>query len=279
MAHHLLFASVRMARSFHPGQIVTLRIAAPRRVALTRALVVSVALGSMDALGACSRKPSDALADTALARDLAQVQQRGMQPPQTLADSQAASIGMPPLSDSNTVIVATSPTAAAPRPASAALSSVTTGSTRATTATAPVAAATPTPRVPSRGSGATERRASRSGDTSAAGPCGSPSAASQRACIAAHLAVSDVRLDNVYASLIAVLREKAGASAGREPRMVRGLRSAQRAWIVVRDQVCQRRTRGVGGPLWAPARARCLADESNKRADELAGMLRSARGR
>lgn len=113
-------------------------------------------------------------------------------------------------------------------------------------------------------------------DTSASGPCGSPSLASQRACIDAHLAVSDVRLNSVYGALINALRHNAGPGAGREPRMVRGLRSAQRAWIVTRDRDCLRRTRGVGGPLWAPARARCLGEESDNRADELDAMLRSA---
>lgn len=113
-------------------------------------------------------------------------------------------------------------------------------------------------------------------DTSSSGPCGSPSLASQRACISASLAVSDVRLNSVYGALIRQLRHNAGPGAGREPRMVSGLRSAQRAWIVTRDQDCLRRTRGVGGPLWAPARARCLAEESDKRADELDAMLREA---
>ncbi|MGI8548128.1 MAG: lysozyme inhibitor LprI family protein [Gemmatimonadaceae bacterium] len=254
---------------------MTLRAAAPQRAALIGALLMSVGVSASGALAACSRKPHEAVADSAIARDLAEVQQRGMQSPQTLADSQAASVGMPSLSDSNTVIVAISPTATG-RPLQAGThTAVTTARAPALPATMPVTAATPAVRIPSRGSVAAGPPRSGAGDTSTAGPCGSPSAASQRACITAHLAVSDVRLNSVYGSLIAALRQNAGASAGREPRMVRGLRSAQRAWIVVRDRECQRRTRGVGGQLWAPARARCLADESNKRADELQRMLRS----
>ncbi|MGI8403896.1 MAG: hypothetical protein ACR2OE_03865 [Thermomicrobiales bacterium] len=49
--------------------------------------------------------------------------------------------------------------------------------------------------------------------------------------------------------------------------------------MVARDQECLRRTRGVGGALWAPARAKCLGEASDRRAAELEGMLRSARGR
>lgn len=253
--------STCLARSFHRSSAVTHRT---RRSRLAVAVVLALVTGS-----GCRSKAPDVNGDTALARDLAEVQLRGMQgTPRTLADSQAVSVGMRPLSDStadlNTEVVATSPTAS---PATR----VPTGATR-------MATASHTPARSARAAGATPPRiaANAGRDTSAAGPCGSPSLASQRACIDANLAVSDVRLNSVYGALIRELRHNAGPGAGREPRMVRGLRSAQRAWIVTRDQDCVRRTRGLGGPLWAPVRARCLAEESDKRAGELDAMLRAA---
>ncbi|MGI8508638.1 MAG: lysozyme inhibitor LprI family protein [Gemmatimonadaceae bacterium] len=238
-----------------------------RRSRLVIAVVLALVPGS-----ACRSKAPDVNGDTALARDLAEVQLRGMQTtPKTLADSQAVSVGMRPLSDSaadvNTEVVATSPTASPPaRVLTGATPTPTASHTAARSARAAGSATVELPRA----------AASAGRDTSASGPCRSPSLASQRACIDANLAVSDVRLNSVYGALIRQLRHNAGPGAGREPRMVRGLRSAQRAWIVTRDQDCLRRTKGVGGPLWAPARSRCLAEESEKRADELDAMLRAA---
>ena len=46
-------------------------------------------------------------------------------------------------------------------------------------------------------------------------------------------------------------------------------------WIE-RDATCQRRASGQEGPLWAPARARCLGDLGQERARVLAARLERA---
>lgn len=222
---------------------------------------------------ACRSKAPDAGGDTALARDLAEVQLRSMQ--QRGPSDSARQVGDVPLGpdSARTVIVATSPTTPQPVVAPG------TAGTRGTVPARPlpgVSTSTPQPAQSQSASAARPRVGSTLASASTAARCGSPRMADQHACIAASLAVSDVRLNRVYNALIVALREQAHVLASaREPRMVRGLRSAQRAWIVTRDRECKRRTRGVGGRLWAPARARCLAEISNQRADELEGMLRA----
>lgn len=292
-----------MARSFHRWPAVTHRI---RHSGIVTAIVAAAALVLLAGSG-CSSKVPVTQTDSALARDLAEVRSRDMQgTPRTLADSQAVSVGMRPMSDSNSnmEVVATSPTATPAATPAATRPRAPGGATRAGVPTGlpmprtmqsvrPASAARSAP-AGARQQGATTATAGRTPttvttrgagvvigpdvghDTSPDGPCGSPSPASQRACITAHLAVSDVRLNSVYGALINALRRDAGPDAGREPSAVRSLRSAQRAWIETRDRDCLRRTRGVGGPLWAPARAECLAQESEKRADELDSMLRNS---
>lgn len=235
--------------------LTTLYRTVARRARLGAVAVVALA-------SACQSKAPDAGGDTALARDLAQAQLRSMQPSTERGEYPALHAGDTSRREdtSGTVVVATSPDPGPP---------VVVPAPKPQGAQAPASTHQPVgPRVDHR-----------PGDTTSAGACGSPALAQQRACIAAHLAVSDARLNRVYGELISVLRERAHVSAGPDPRMVRGLRSAQRAWIVARDRECQRRTRGVGGKLWAPPRAACLAEVSSRRADELAGMLREAKRR
>lgn len=103
------------------------------------------------------------------------------------------------------------------------------------------------------------------------GVCTSPARADQRRCLLLHLARSDVTLDRNYQALIHDLKADAGVASGDpEPESVQRLRAAQRAWLVYRDTECRRRNRGREGALWAPIRARCLAEFSARRADELA---------
>ena len=53
------------------------------------------------------------------------------------------------------------------------------------------------------------------------------------------------------------------------------LRAAQRSWLVYRDEECRKRTRAEEGPLWAPVRAKCLAEYSELRTRELNDALAS----
>ena len=80
--------------------------------------------------------------------------------------------------------------------------------------------------------------------------------------------------------VIATLKRDAGVAPGqKEPASVERLRVAQRSWLVYRDTECRRRNRDKEGPLWAPMRARCLAEFSGDRTDELAAELAKLRAR
>jgi uncharacterized protein YecT (DUF1311 family) len=103
--------------------------------------------------------------------------------------------------------------------------------------------------------------------------CASPALPDQRRCLLAYLARSDVNLDRTYQSLIARLESEAPTQTPGEPVTVQRLRTAQRQWLVYRDDECRRRNEGKEGPLWAPTRAQCLAEYSEQRTKELANAL------
>jgi uncharacterized protein YecT (DUF1311 family) len=107
-------------------------------------------------------------------------------------------------------------------------------------------------------------RSSTSGD-----PCDSPAAADQRSCLNRSIVQNDADLNRTYQDLIAQSRKSGGAE------LEERFRQSQREWVNQRDAGC----RGSGeGALWARARARCLADYSEKRTAELRRNLNSLRG-
>jgi uncharacterized protein YecT (DUF1311 family) len=104
--------------------------------------------------------------------------------------------------------------------------------------------------------------------------CASPALPDQRRCLMTYLARSDVTLDRNYQALITALKREAGGKSGdREPATVVRLRTAQRNWLVYRDDECRRRNAGTEGPLWAPTRAKCLAEYSDQRSKEFVNAL------
>lgn len=109
-----------------------------------------------------------------------------------------------------------------------------------------------------------------SGSSSSSGnPCDSPAAVDQRSCLNRSIVQNDADLNRTYQDLIAQSKKSGG------PELEQRFREAQRDWVNQRDVEC----RGVGeGALWARARARCLADHSDKRAAELRRSLNSLRG-
>ena len=122
------------------------------------------------------------------------------------------------------------------------------------------------------------RNASRTAVPSAEGyigpSCASPALDDQRRCLLGYLANSDRELDRNYQALITQLKSEARTRKGApEPPAVQRLRSAQRSWLVYRDDECRKRTRADEGPLWAPVRAKCLAEYSALRARELEDAL------
>lgn len=104
--------------------------------------------------------------------------------------------------------------------------------------------------------------------------CASPARDDQQRCLRGYLAKSDVLLDRYYQALILRLKSEAGSTSSKvEPPSVQRLRTAQRAWLVFRDDECRKRTHPTEGPLWAPVRAQCLAEYSAVRARELGDAL------
>jgi uncharacterized protein YecT (DUF1311 family) len=104
-------------------------------------------------------------------------------------------------------------------------------------------------------------------------PCDSPAAEDQRTCLNRAIARSDVNLNRVYQELVAQARVSGGSEL--EDRF----RDQQRTWVFTRDEECRRQTRSQEGALWARVRARCLADHSARRTNELQASLNSLRGR
>ena len=104
--------------------------------------------------------------------------------------------------------------------------------------------------------------------------CASPALDDQRRCLLGYLARSDAQLDRNYQALIGQLKSEARTPKGApEPLAVQRLRTAQRSWLVYRDEECRKRTRAEEGPLWAAVRAKCLAEYSSLRARELDDAL------
>ena len=104
--------------------------------------------------------------------------------------------------------------------------------------------------------------------------CASPAREDQQRCLSGYLAKSDLVIDRYYQALILRLKSEAGTKASApEPPSVRRLRDAQRKWLVYRDDECRKRTSAREGPLWAPVRAKCLAEYSTLRARELDDAL------
>jgi uncharacterized protein YecT (DUF1311 family) len=102
-------------------------------------------------------------------------------------------------------------------------------------------------------------------------PCNSPISTDQQACLRSSLSAADKRLNGIYRALITEMRQKGNARPGQsDPPSVVRLRTAQRVWMASRDTECRRRGRGKEGALWAYPRVHCLAEFSDKRANELA---------
>ena len=158
--------------------------------------------------------------------------------------------------------------------------------TRATSPTGATEKPTPTPTnsprltVPTQANDApapTTVPLSRSPTASAAirtsaDPCDSPAMTDQRSCLNRSIATNDADLNRTYQDLISQARKSGGSD------LEERFRQSQRDWINKRDSDCLAQTQGEGGRLWARPRARCLADYSARRTEELRRNLSSLRG-
>jgi uncharacterized protein YecT (DUF1311 family) len=136
---------------------------------------------------------------------------------------------------------------------------------------APVPAPAPAPATAAETPPAADNSAAAAPTLSGNAACDSPIPANQRACVRATLAAADGRLNRVYRALITEMRRQERVTpGGGDPASVERLRVAQRAWLVYRDTECRRRGRNKEGALWARPRVKCLAEFSERRANELA---------
>jgi uncharacterized protein YecT (DUF1311 family) len=100
-------------------------------------------------------------------------------------------------------------------------------------------------------------------------PCDSPAPVDQRSCLNRSIVQNDADLNRMYQELLVQSRKSGGAE------LEQRFRDAQRDWVNQREADC----RGTGeGALWARARARCLANHSERRTAELRRNLNSLRG-
>jgi uncharacterized protein YecT (DUF1311 family) len=118
----------------------------------------------------------------------------------------------------------------------------------------------------------TRSPASSAATRSTGDPCDSPTTTDQRYCLNRSIASNDADLNRTYQDLIAQARKSGGSEL--EDRF----QQSQREWVNQRDSDCIARTPSEGGKLWARSRARCLADYSAKRTEELRRNLSSLRG-
>ena len=103
-------------------------------------------------------------------------------------------------------------------------------------------------------------------------PCDSPSTVDQRYCLNRSIVANDAGLNSTYQDLLDQARKSGGSDL--EDRF----RQSQREWVNKRDSECISQAPSSGGKLWARDRARCLADYSSRRTDELKKNLSSLRG-
>jgi uncharacterized protein YecT (DUF1311 family) len=118
----------------------------------------------------------------------------------------------------------------------------------------------------------TRSPASSAATRSTGDPCDSPTTTDQRYCLNRSIASNDADLNRTYQDLMAQARKSGGSEL--EDRF----QQSQREWVNQRDSDCIARTPSEGGKLWARSRARCLADYSAKRTEELRRNLSSLRG-
>lgn len=110
--------------------------------------------------------------------------------------------------------------------------------------------------------------ASRSGGD----PCDSPTTIDQRYCLNRSIVANDADLNRTYQDLLAQAQKSGGAD------LADRFQQSQRDWVNKRDSDCTAQAPSANGELWGRARARCLADYSSRRTEELKRNLSSLRG-
>jgi uncharacterized protein YecT (DUF1311 family) len=244
-----------------------------RVVQIVSAAFVAIAMGACDA-GKPSHTADELADDSALAADLALANRDTL-----LVDSIGAQApSMAPSADTTLPIANPTSVAAKPNAIKAAVTSPGSleGASRPQSPGTPAPAPAPTP-APAKPAVTTQPVASvpvavsNAPKLTGVRACNSPTPENQAECIRVSIAAGDARLNRIYRALITEMRREEGVPGGaKDPPSVQRLRVAQRAWLVYRDTECRRRGRGKEGTLWARPRARCLAQFSGQRANELA---------
>jgi len=226
-------------------------------------MILMAAIAGCDA-GTPSRTKDDIADDSALAADLALANRDTL-----LVDSIGA---LPPEVSTkvDSILPATDSSKVKPLDASPSVASPGTleGASRPQPTSTPAPAPASPPAVAPAPATAAKASAPRLTGTRA---CNSPTPENQSECIRASIATADARLNRIYRALITEMRRTEGVPGGaKDPPSVQRLRIAQRAWLVSRDTECRKRGKGKEGALWARPRAKCLAEFSAQRANELA---------
>jgi uncharacterized protein YecT (DUF1311 family) len=103
-------------------------------------------------------------------------------------------------------------------------------------------------------------------------PCDSPATIDQRYCLNRSIVANDADLNRTYQDLLSQAQKSGGAD------LADRFRQSQRDWVNKRDSDCIAQAPSESGGLWARSRARCLADYSERRTEELKRNLSSLRG-
>ena len=116
------------------------------------------------------------------------------------------------------------------------------------------------------------RSPANSGSTRSSGdPCDSPTTTDQRYCLNRSIVTNDADLNRTYQDLLDQARKSGGSD------LADRFQQSQREWVNKRDSDCNAQAPSSGG-LWARERARCLAEYSSRRTEELKRNLSSLRG-
>lgn len=103
-------------------------------------------------------------------------------------------------------------------------------------------------------------------------PCDSPNTVDQRYCLNRSIVANDADLNRTYQDLLAQAQKSGGSD------LADRFQQSQRDWVNKRDSDCISQAPSSSGQLWARDRARCLADYSSRRTEELKRNLSSLRG-
>ena len=237
------------------GTLLPETVDVPMNLVRIRARVIATSVVMILFAAGCGGRSPDTGGDTALARDLAQVQMSG-------AGGSAGSGGIaaqPSAADSSSPPVVTDSTSAGSK------------ALKDASAELPTVRGSHPPPTPSE---ARARRPASISPRHASDPCMSPVTTSQAACLTDGIRRSNARLAVASGSIARAFRRRQHIrQTAPEPEYLQKLRQSEIQWLEWRDAECKRRAAGFTGQLWATPRAKCIGDATESRVAELDRIL------